>query len=161
MITHPICILKQDWRLPQNEMKKRWPNYPSILSSWIGSISNTQTFALDVSALISKLKRLDRINPHWHQTVAVVPVSQSRADGSRGGGRHSPSQSAPTILVLKTWVGLWPWKKLVQNMGSKNQGAKNRVIVIQKEKRPLLFRLPLLFLNALKLLLHIIKSSSN
>ena len=23
----------------------------------------------------------------------------------------SPSQSATTILVLKTWVGLWPWKK--------------------------------------------------
>ena len=25
---------------------------------------------------------------------------------------QSPSQSAPTILVLKTWVGLWPWKKV-------------------------------------------------
>ena len=24
---------------------------------------------------------------------------------------QSPSQSAPTILVLKTWIGLWPWKK--------------------------------------------------
>ena len=23
----------------------------------------------------------------------------------------SPSQSVPTILVLKTWVGLWPWHK--------------------------------------------------
>ena len=31
---------------------------------------------------------------------------------------HSPSQSAPTILVLKTWVGLWPWKK----QGEKKQG---------------------------------------
>ena len=33
----------------------------------------------------------------------------------------SPSQSVPTILVLKT---LWPWKKKVQNMGCKKQGAK-------------------------------------
>ena len=38
----------------------------------------------------------------------------------------------------KTWVSLWPWKK-VQNMGCKNQGVKKRVIVIQKEKRQSLF----------------------
>jgi hypothetical protein len=25
---------------------------------------------------------------------------------------QSPSQSAPIILVLKTWVSLWPWKKI-------------------------------------------------
>ena len=36
-----------------------------------------------------------------------------------------PSQSACTILVLKTWVGLWTWKK-VQNMGCKKQGAKKQ-----------------------------------
>ena len=35
----------------------------------------------------------------------------------------SPSQPVPTILVLKTWVGLWPCKKKVQNMGCKNTGS--------------------------------------
>ena len=30
---------------------------------------------------------------------------------------YLPSQSAPTILVLKTWVGLWPWKKSGQKYG--------------------------------------------
>ena len=35
-------------------------------------LSRTQTFALDVSALISKLKGLGVINPHWHQTVVAV-----------------------------------------------------------------------------------------
>ena len=39
---------------------------------------------------------------------------------------YSPSQSAPTILVFKTWVGLWPWKKKVQNMGCKKHGAKKQ-----------------------------------
>ena len=36
---------------------------------------------------------------------------------------HLSSQSAPTILVLKTWVGLRPWK----NIGSKIWGA-NRMM---------------------------------
>ena len=31
--------------------------------------------------------------------------------------KWSTSQSAPTILVLKTWVGLWPWKKSVPKYG--------------------------------------------
>ena len=40
-----------------------------------------------------------------------------------------PSQFAPspTILVLKTWVSLWPWKNQIQNMDLKKD---------QKEKRP-------------------------
>ena len=76
-------------------------NYPTIVSSWIGSISNTQTFALDVSALISKLKRLDRINPHWHQTVAVVPVSQSRPGGTGSLGRGVQGCNVPHPLVCK------------------------------------------------------------
>ena len=42
---------------------------------------------------------------------------------------YSPSQSAPTVLVFKTWVGLWTWKKIRSNIWT-------RVIVIQKEKRP-------------------------
>ena len=25
---------------------------------------------------------------------------------------YTPSQSAPSILVLTTWVNLWPWKKI-------------------------------------------------
>ena len=41
---------------------------------------------------------------------------------------YRPSQSVLTILVLKTWVILWPWKKhWVQNMECKKQGPKNRV----------------------------------
>ena len=57
---------------------------------------------------------------------------------------HSPSQSAPTILVLKTWVVLWPWKKI----RSKIWSAKSRV----QKTRSLLFKkrrgsCPLLFLN--------------
>ena len=52
--------------------------------------------------------------------------------------RPLPSQSTPTILVLKTWVGLWPWKKnQVQNMDLKKaRWKKNRVVVVQKEKKP-------------------------
>ena len=49
---------------------------------------------------------------------------------------HLPSQSAPTILVLKTWVGLWSWKKRSEIWVAKSKVQKNRVIVIQKEKRP-------------------------
>ena len=49
-----------------------------------------------------------------------------------------PSQSALTILVHQVDLifckGLELLKK-VQNMGSKKQGAKNRFIAIQKEKR--------------------------
>ena len=48
---------------------------------------------------------------------------------------HSPSQSAPTILVLKTRVGLWPWKKLGTLLFEKSRVQKTKVIVIQKEKR--------------------------
>ena len=32
---------------------------------------------------------------------------------------QSPSEYAPTILDLKTWIGLRPWKNRVQNMGCK------------------------------------------
>ena len=39
---------------------------------------------------------------------------------------HSLSQSAPTILVLKTWVGLWPWKKLGPKYGVKKVGCKKQ-----------------------------------
>ena len=35
-----------------------------------------------------------------------------------------PSQSAPTILVLKNWVGLWTWKKLGQFADLKKTGWK-------------------------------------
>ena len=49
---------------------------------------------------------------------------------------YLPSQSAPTILVLKTWVGLWPWKKRSKVWVAKSRVQKNRVIVIQKEKMP-------------------------
>ena len=32
----------------------------------------SHTFALEVSALISKLKGLDVINPHWHQAATLL-----------------------------------------------------------------------------------------
>ena len=53
-----------------------------------------------------------------------------------------PSQSVPTILVLKTWIGLWPWKKI----RSKIWDAKSRVqktLLFKKRKG----QLPLLCLN--------------
>ena len=53
--------------------------------------------------------------PQW--TVLRIPF-YSRIEFTQ-----SPSQSAPTILVLKTWLGLWPWKK-IQNIGCKKQRAK-------------------------------------
>ena len=31
---------------------------------------------------------------------------------------HLPSQSAPTIFVLKKLVGLWPWKKIKSSLAS-------------------------------------------
>ena len=36
----------------------------------------------------------------------------------------SPSQSAPTILVLRTWVGLWPWKKSGPKYGPEKSKVK-------------------------------------
>ena len=59
----------------------------------------------------------------------------------------SPSQSARTIIIiLKTWVGLWPWKK-----GPKYGLQEARTARCKKQghfypKREE-FRLPLLFLN--------------
>ena len=45
------------------------------------------------------------------------------------------SQFAPTILVLKTLVGLWPWKKKqVQNMGCKKQGAKTGSLLLKRRR---------------------------
>ena len=52
----------------------------------------------------------------------------------------SPSQSVPTILVLKTWVGLWPCKKKVQNMGCKKQGAKTQGHCYSKREETRLLR---------------------
>ena len=39
---------------------------------------------------------------------------------------YTPNQSAPTILVLKTWVGLWPWKNQIQNMDLKKARWQNQ-----------------------------------
>ena len=50
-------------------------------------------------------------------------------------GILSPSQPAPTILVLKTWVDLWPWKKnQVQNMDLKKAGCKKQGHCYSKRK---------------------------
>ena len=48
---------------------------------------------------------------------------------------YSPSQSAPTFLVLKTRVGLWPWKKSGTLLFEQSRVQKTKVIVFQKEKR--------------------------
>ena len=39
---------------------------------------------------------------------------------------YTPNQSAPTILVLKAWVGLWPWKNQIQNMDLKKARWQNQ-----------------------------------
>ena len=48
---------------------------------------------------------------------------------------QSPSQSAPTILVLKTWVGLCPEKNQVQNMDLKKAGCKKTGSLLFKKRR--------------------------
>ena len=47
----------------------------------------------------------------WPVLTGSIVILQGRP--------FTPSQSAPTVLVLKTWVVLWPWKK----MGSKYEEA--------------------------------------
>ena len=41
---------------------------------------------------------------------------------------YTPNQSAPTILVLKTWVDLWPWKKV------KKKGCKKGSLLFKKRR---------------------------
>ena len=67
--------------------------------------------------------------------LSLIQFSESNFSLSAGISPFSPSQSAPTILVLKTVCD--PEKKNKdKNMGCKKQGAKSRVILIQKKKRP-------------------------
>ena len=54
------------------------------------------------------------------------------------------SQSAPAILVLKTWVGLWPWKKSGQKYGIQKAGCKKQGHCYSKREEA---AWPLLFLN--------------
>ena len=70
----------------------------------------------------------------WPQGVPSMPRNLEKIQKYHQSAKLL-SQSAPTILVLKTWVDLWPYKNQVKNMGCKKQGAKNRVIDIQKENR--------------------------
>ena len=43
---------------------------------------------------------------------------------------HSPSQSVPSILVLKTRAGLWPWKKIGHPVFWKKQGTKKSRLLL-------------------------------
>ena len=65
-------------------------------------------------------------NFEWKKlSICKVLFSNPRQNGLK---QWLPSQSAPSILVLKTWVGFWPWKKTqVYNIDCKKQGAKNGV----------------------------------
>ena len=57
---------------------------------------------------------------------------------------YPPSQSATTILVLKTWVVFWPWKKIGSKIWSaKSSVQKTRSLLFKKRRRSC----PLLFLN--------------
>ena len=47
----------------------------------------------------------------------------------------SPSQSAPTILVLKTWVGLWPWKKSGPKYGPEKSRLQKTGSLLFKKRR--------------------------
>ena len=55
---------------------------------------------------------------------------------------YLPSQSSPTILVSKMWVGLWPWKKSGLKYGMQKAGCKK-----QGHSKREQARLSLLFLN--------------
>ena len=57
---------------------------------------------------------------------------------------YPPSQSAPTILVFKRWVGLWPWKKSGPTYGPEKSRVQKIGSLLKKREKP---RLPLLFLN--------------
>ena len=46
-----------------------------------------------------------------------------------------PSQSAPTILVLKTWVGLWPWIKSGPKHGPVKSKVKKTGSLLFKKRR--------------------------
>ena len=69
------------------------------------------------------------------KSASLIHFRSAGKYGDSGVLPQSPSQSAPTILALKNWVGGGPEKNWVQNMGCKKQGAKNRVIINQKQKR--------------------------
>ena len=47
----------------------------------------------------------------------------------------SPSQSVPTILVLKTWVGLWPSKKSCPKYGPEKSKVKKTGSLWFKNRR--------------------------
>ena len=57
---------------------------------------------------------------------------------------QSPSQSVPTILVLKNRVGLWTWKKPGPKYGVQKAGCKKQGQCYSKREKA---RLSLLFLN--------------
>ena len=57
---------------------------------------------------------------------------------------QSPNQSASTILVLKTWVGLWPWKKSGPKYGPEKIRLQKTGSLLFKKRRS---SCPLLFLN--------------
>ena len=65
--------------------------------------------------------------PQW--TVLRIPF-HSRIEFTQ-----SPSQSAPTILVLKTWVSLWPWKKIRSNIWTWKLQVAKKGRCYRKEKR--------------------------
>ena len=47
----------------------------------------------------------------------------------------SPSQFAPTVLALKTWVGLWPWKKSGPKYGPEKKGFKKTGSLLFKKRK--------------------------
>ena len=51
----------------------------------------------------------------------------------------SPIQSAPTKFVLKTWFGLWPWKKLGRKYALQKSGCKKRGQFYSKREEALSF----------------------
>ena len=72
------------------------------------------------------------LNLMWAQNVWMQTSKHSSWSGlilfqiSLRNFEHSPSQSVLTILVLKTWVGLWPWKKSGQKYGMQKAGCKKQ-----------------------------------
>ena len=78
---------------------------------------------------------LDHKMGKWHNMkVSLLTGNYSKLSCTA----VSPSQSAPTILVLKTWVGLWPCKKRSKIWVAKSRVQKTGSLLF-KNRRGCLF----------------------
>ena len=115
----------------------------SLISSWVGILKQKIAFCTDQTQNYSKLTYLYCDFFEAHLLELFVKCWNFRVHDQHF-QTQSPSQSAPTILVLKTRVGLWPWKKNQAPCILKKQGAKNQGHCYSKKEEA---AWSLLFLN--------------